>query len=103
MPAEEYLDLVNEHLSRRTLLKMGGLAGLAFYIRRGRHDGASAAAVTRAFVVVGAAAHVALAGLAVVALSVAPREEIPVAGALSDMVVGVVGEWSKISSMAKTG
>lgn len=78
-------------LALNKVVKSGGLAGLAYYLRRGRRDGASATAVTRAFVVVGAAAHVALAGLAVATLTVVPRDDVPVAGALSDMVVGTVG------------
>ncbi len=78
-------------LALNKVVKSGGLAGLAFYIRRARADGAPAAAVTRAFVVVGAAAHVALAGLAVTTLLIAPRDELPIAGAFSDMAVGSVG------------
>lgn len=78
-------------LALNKVVKSGGLAGLAFYIRRARADGAPAAAVTRAFVVVGAAAHVALAGLAVATLLIVPRGEVPVAGAFSDMAVGGAG------------
>ena len=78
-------------LALNKVVKSGGLAGLAFYVRCGRRDGASVAAVTRAFVTVGAAAQIALAGLAATALVLVPRDEVPVAGHLSDMVVGGVG------------
>lgn len=78
-------------LALNKVVKSGGLAGLAFYVRRARAEAAPVAAVTRAFVVVGAAAHVALAGLAVVALLIAPREDLPIAGAFSDMAVGGAG------------
>jgi uncharacterized membrane protein YbhN (UPF0104 family) len=78
-------------LALNKVVKSGGLAGLAFYVRCARRDGAGVGPVTRAFVVVGAAAHVALAGLAVTVLLVVPRDELPLAGAFSDMVVGGVG------------
>lgn len=78
-------------LALNKVVKSGGLAGLAFYIRCARRDGAAVGPVTRAFIVVGAAAHVALAGLAVTVLVVVPRDELPLAGAFSDMVVGGAG------------
>lgn len=78
-------------LALNKVVKSGGLAGLAFYVRCARRDGAPVGAVTRAFVTVGASAQLALAGLAVCALMLAPRDEVPVAGTLSDMVVGGVG------------
>ena len=78
-------------LALNKVVKSGGLAGLAFYVRCARRDGAPVGAVTRAFITVGASAQLALAGLAVYALVLAPRDEVPVAGTLSDMVVGGVG------------
>lgn len=78
-------------LALNKVVKSGGLAGLALYLRQGNRDGASAGAVTRAFVVVGAAAHVALAALAVATLTLVPRDDLPVAGTLSDMAFGALG------------
>ena len=78
-------------LALNKVVKSGGLAGLTLYVRQGRRDGASTAAVTRAFVVVGAAAYVALAGLAIATIALVPRDDVPVAGTLSDMAFGAMG------------